>query len=56
MKIVQSGTRTADAALARIERNRDRSSRAAEVSARRMIEQVRKKGDEAASAAVEDEA
>ena len=27
MKIVQSGTRTADAALARIERNRDRSSR-----------------------------
>ena len=53
MKIVQSGTRTADAALARIERNRDRSSRAAEVSARRIIEQVRRNGDEAASAAVE---
>jgi histidinol dehydrogenase len=53
MKIVQSGTRIADAALARIERNRDRASRAAEVSARRIIEQVRRKGDEAASAAVE---
>jgi histidinol dehydrogenase len=53
MKIVQSGTRTADAALARIERNRDRSSRAAEVSARRIIEQVRRNGDEAAAAAVE---
>lgn len=52
MKIVQSGTRTAGNALARIERNRDRSSRAAEVSARRIIDQVRRGGDEAASAVV----
>jgi histidinol dehydrogenase len=52
MKIVQSGTRTADAALARIERNRDRTSRAAEASARRIIERIRREGDEAASAAV----
>lgn len=49
MKIVQSGTRRADAAIARIERNRDRTSRAAEVTARRVIERIRTKGDDAAS-------
>jgi histidinol dehydrogenase len=49
MKIVQCGTRSAEAAIARIERARERSGRTAEAVARRVIDRVRRKGDEGVS-------
>lgn len=53
MKIVQAPSRGADAAVARIERLRERSERAAEAVARGVIRQMRRHGDAAASRIVE---
>jgi histidinol dehydrogenase len=49
MKIVKAPTRGANAAIARLERNRSRSERNADVVARRVIAQIRNDGDAAAS-------
>jgi histidinol dehydrogenase len=49
MKIVKAPSRAADAAIARLERNRSRSERSADVVARRVIAQIRNDGDAAAS-------
>ncbi|MEA2569480.1 MAG: histidinol dehydrogenase [Acidobacteriota bacterium] len=49
MKIVKAPSRGADAAIARLERNRSRSERSADVVARRVIAQIRNDGDAAAS-------
>jgi histidinol dehydrogenase len=49
MRIVQCGSRTAEAAITRIERGREHSGRTAEGIARRVIDGVRRHGDEEVS-------